>query len=126
MNPAPDEREKRLIELFNEAKDLPIGEQRDQFLESAFGKDEQFRAELHSLLRAGTCAGDYLQCSNEVSPQLEAEFAKLKPEEAGDQIGPYKLREQIGEGGFGTVWVAEQEVPVRRRVAIKILKVGMD
>ncbi len=41
-------------------------------------------------------------------------------------IGPYKLREQIGEGGFGTVWVADQEKPVRRRVALKIIKLGMD
>ena len=41
-------------------------------------------------------------------------------------IGPYKLREQIGEGGFGTVWVADQEQPVRRRVALKIIKLGMD
>src|SRR5437016_14330668 len=48
------------------------------------------------------------------------------PEQAGEMIGPYKLREQIGEGGFGTVWVADQEHPVRRRVALKIIKLGMD
>src|SRR5262249_10206585 len=41
-------------------------------------------------------------------------------------IGPYKLLQQIGEGGFGTVWMAEQEQPVRRRVALKIIKIGMD
>src|SRR6185503_11169155 len=41
-------------------------------------------------------------------------------------IGPYKLRELIGEGGFGVVWVADQEQPVRRRVALKIIKLGMD
>src|SRR5215471_6543521 len=45
---------------------------------------------------------------------------------AGDQIGRYKLLEQIGEGGFGEVWMAEQEEPVRRRVALKIIKLGMD
>src|SRR5215204_4456698 len=123
MNPAPDERGKRLIEVFNEAKALPVGAQREHFLDEACGKDEQLKAELHSLLRAGNSAGDYLQGGPAVSPQLEAEFARLKPEEAGEQIGPYKLREQIGEGGFGTVWVAEQELPVRRRVAVKILKV---
>ncbi|HZJ14559.1 MAG TPA: serine/threonine-protein kinase, partial [Chthoniobacteraceae bacterium] len=60
------------------------------------------------------------------SPEIERELARLKPEEAGDRIGPYKLREQIGEGGFGSVWVAEQEHPVRRRVALKIIKLGMD
>jgi serine/threonine protein kinase/Leucine-rich repeat (LRR) protein len=47
-------------------------------------------------------------------------------ERAGEMIGQYKLREQIGEGGFGTVWVADQEQPVRRRVALKIIKLGMD
>ncbi len=50
----------------------------------------------------------------------------LKPEEAGDRIGRYKLLQQIGEGGFGVVWMAEQEKPVRRRVALKVIKLGMD
>ena len=58
--------------------------------------------------------------------EIELLLAKLKPEEAGEPIGAYKLLEQIGEGGFGTVWMAEQERPVRRRVALKIIKVGMD
>src|SRR5437762_5489201 len=44
----------------------------------------------------------------------------------GDRIGRYKLREQIGEGGCGVVYVAEQEEPVRRRVALKVIKLGMD
>ncbi|HET6407607.1 MAG TPA: serine/threonine-protein kinase, partial [Chthoniobacteraceae bacterium] len=60
------------------------------------------------------------------APNIEAELARLKPEEAGEWIGPYKLMEQIGQGGFGTVWVADQERPVRRRVALKIIKLGMD
>jgi serine/threonine protein kinase/Tfp pilus assembly protein PilF len=47
-------------------------------------------------------------------------------ERAGDQIGCYKLLQQIGEGGFGTVWMAEQREPVRRRVALKLIKLGMD
>lgn len=47
-------------------------------------------------------------------------------EKPGDWIGSYKLLQQIGEGGFGTVWMAEQEKPVRRRVALKIIKLGMD
>ena len=64
--------------------------------------------------------------TEESSPEIEAEFARLKPEEAGEQIGQYKLMEKIGEGGFGTVWVADQERPVRRRVALKIIKMGMD
>lgn len=51
---------------------------------------------------------------------------QLKPEESGERIGFYKLLQQIGEGGFGVVWMAEQEQPVRRRVALKIIKLGMD
>ena len=47
-------------------------------------------------------------------------------EKPGTVIGPYKLLEQIGEGGFGVVFMAEQERPVRRRVALKIIKPGMD
>jgi eukaryotic-like serine/threonine-protein kinase len=47
-------------------------------------------------------------------------------EKSGDTIGRYKLLQQIGEGGFGVVWMAEQEEPVRRRVALKIIKMGMD
>ena len=57
---------------------------------------------------------------------IEEQLARLKPAEAGDRIGPYKLLQQIGEGGFGTVWMADQEKPIRRRVALKVIKIGMD
>ena len=49
-----------------------------------------------------------------------------KTEKAGMQIGPYKLREQLGEGGMGVVWAAEQKRPLHRRVALKVIKPGMD
>jgi len=48
------------------------------------------------------------------------------PEQIGDQMGPYKIRETIGEGGMGTVFVAEQTKPIRRKVALKVIKPGMD
>ncbi len=67
-----------------------------------------------------------MKATTPLSPEVEAELARLKPEEAGERIGPYKLLQQIGEGGFGVVWMAEQEQPVRRRVALKIIKLGMD
>ncbi len=59
-------------------------------------------------------------------PILRVDAPSLKAEEAGDRIGRYKLLQQIGEGGFGVVWMAEQEKPVRRRVALKVIKLGMD
>ena len=76
------------------------------------GDDDQLRAEVESLLRA-----------NEA---FAATPAAAPAEAAGARIGPYRLLEQIGEGGFGAVWVAEQEGPLRRRVALKVLKPGMD
>ncbi len=74
----------------------------------------------------GRAAFDNPSAMEPISPELAEQFARLKPEEAGDQIGNYKLLQQIGEGGFGTVWMAEQERPVRRRVALKVIKLGMD
>ena len=55
-----------------------------------------------------------------------AEAEVLMAEKSGDRIGLYKLLEKLGEGGMGTVWMAEQEAPIRRRVALKIIKLGMD
>ena len=60
------------------------------------------------------------------SPESAATIASTPREQAGAQIGRYKLLQQIGEGGFGSVWMAEQREPVKRRVALKIIKLGMD
>ena len=98
--------------------------EREAFVAEACAGDEALQREVQRLLAAHEEAGTYFEPPN--SPEIEAELARLKPEEAGERIGPYKLLEQIGEGGFGTVWVAEQEQPVRRRVALKIIKLGMD
>ncbi|MES2924009.1 MAG: tetratricopeptide repeat protein [Verrucomicrobiota bacterium] len=71
-----------------------------------------------------TCVGQAAFGAAAEETQLEP--TRLKAEEAGERIGNYKLLEKIGEGGFGVVWVADQERPVRRRVALKIIKLGMD
>src|SRR5439155_20441673 len=60
------------------------------------------------------------------TPARKVAVSPPPTEKAGDRIGPYKLLEQIGEGGCGVVYVAEQEEPVRRRVALKVIKLGMD
>ena len=74
----------------------------------------------------GRAAFDHPSELPPLSADLEEQFARLKPEESGECIGHYKLLQNIGEGGFGVVWMAEQERPVRRRVALKIIKLGMD
>ncbi len=87
--------------------------------------DPAVRAEVDRLLMGHEQAGEFLS-----RPTLAPEASAAPPDAAlegvGSVIGPYKLLQQIGEGGFGTVFMAEQEQPVRRRVALKIIKLGMD
>jgi eukaryotic-like serine/threonine-protein kinase len=114
-NPQNDE------EIFSHLLDLPP-EAREACLEQNVMDAEQ-RKRLRALL-AGADASGFMDERPDLD--LEEQFARLKPEEAGDRIGNYKLLQQIGEGGFGVVWMAEQERPIRRRVALKIIKIGMD
>jgi serine/threonine protein kinase/WD40 repeat protein len=99
------------------------------YLDGACGPDTALRRRVEALLRAAEGAGDFLEepptgLSGEAgSTQRVTELASEQP---GDRIGRYKLLEKIGEGGCGVVYMAEQEEPVRRRVALKILKLGMD
>ena len=115
---SPDQ-EHRLEEVFSAARDLPPLEQ-SAFLERACGGDAELRRQADSLLEAHDQAGRFLQ------PTVTLSTPKAPVEKPGDRIDHYKLLEQIGEGGFGVVWMAEQEEPVRRRVALKIIKLGMD
>ena len=100
-------------------------EERLRLLERECGTNQALRAELETMLRDHEEAGSFLD-GRAPKALLHADVPRLKPEEPGDRLGHYKLLEQIGEGGFGTVWVAEQERPIRRRVALKIIKLGMD
>jgi len=88
-------------------------------LDAHCGADAALRQRVEGLLRAVEEAGDFLE-----SPALPAhDEISEKP---GDRIGRYKLLEKIGEGGCGVVYMADQEEPVRRRVALKVIKPGMD
>src|SRR5215472_7659899 len=71
----------------------------------------------------GRCPVCALRGALDLSPALAEVVVTQKP---GERIGRYKLLERIGEGGFGVVYLAEQEVPLRRQVALKIVKLGMD
>jgi len=110
---------------FNSALERPP-EEREAYLGKACGDDTALLAEVRELLAAHEAAGNFLKTEALLSPEVEHALARGKAEEAGDRIGPYKLLRRLGEGGFGVVWMAEQEQPVQRRVALKIIKPGMD
>ncbi len=112
-------------DLFAAALALPRGE-RERFLEEHCGANVGLRTELLSLLAASAAAGDFLPEDLTPAPDLVEPLARLLPEQPGQRIGRYRLLQEIGEGGFGTVWMAEQFEPVSRRVALKIIKAGMD
>jgi WD40 repeat protein/tRNA A-37 threonylcarbamoyl transferase component Bud32 len=77
-------------------------------------------------LPASAPGGHCLKCLFQLGLEANTVSETLSAEKSGDRIGAYKLVEQIGEGGCGVVYMAEQEQPVRRRVALKIIKLGMD
>ena len=116
MNQSPD----REIEVFTEACRLPP-EERAAFLDRACAGDAPFRQRVEALLLAREQIGDFME---DASPA--AGLAEARIEKPGDRIGRYRLLEKIGEGGCGAVYMAEQEEPIRRRVALKIIKAGMD
>jgi serine/threonine protein kinase/tetratricopeptide (TPR) repeat protein len=112
----------QLIDLFNEAKAKPAGAERDRFLAQACGNDSQLKRQVLSLLQAEADEGD----SGFLKRTPLLRWTALVTEKPGDRIGRYKLLQQLGEGGCGVVYMAEQEEPVRRRVALKVIKLGMD
>jgi tetratricopeptide (TPR) repeat protein len=110
--------------IFAEALRLPANE-RPAWLAQATAGNAELRRRVESLLGSYE-AGDFLE--EAAAPQLRQTLHVTVPvtEKAGDTIGRYKLLQQIGEGGCGVVYMAEQAEPVRRRVALKIIKLGMD
>ncbi len=111
-------------EIFEAAAALPV-EERAAYLDLTCAGHPEARAWLEELLRSHNVSG-FMEIRAALDPMIRPDSASLQPEAVGERIGHYKLMEEIGQGGFGTVWVAEQERPVRRRVALKIIKLGMD
>jgi tetratricopeptide (TPR) repeat protein len=108
--------------IFAQAQEIESAAERAAFLDRTCGDNRHLRAEVEALLRAAELSGDLLDL-----PEHSPATADLPGAEgAGTVIGPYKLLEQIGEGGMGTVWMAEQTEPIQRRVAVKVVKEGMD
>jgi serine/threonine protein kinase/tetratricopeptide (TPR) repeat protein len=109
--------------IFLEALEGQTPEQWPAFLEQACAGDAGLRAEVERLLRARAEMGSFHEAP---APALFATADEPIRECPGSAVGPYKLLEQIGEGGFGVVFMAEQRQPIRRKVALKVLKPGMD
>src|SRR5436190_14085258 len=99
-------------------------ERRAAYLDQTCGADPELRREVESLLRAHDAPGSFLQDTPD-RPEATVDTPAIL-EGPGTVIGPYKLLQQIGEGGMGVVYMAEQQEPVRRKVALKIIKPGMD
>src|SRR5262245_9996700 len=106
--------------------------ERTAFLEQACGRDAALRRRVDILLHAHTHPGSFLEQPAVNPPPASQAVAQalgdthLAGEQAGLVVaGRYKLLERIGEGGMGTIWVAEQTQPVQRKVALKLIKAGM-
>mgnify|MGYP000985159904 CR=1 FL=1 len=113
----------RIKPIFEQALDRK-GEDRRAYLDEACGTEPLLRRKVEALLQAHEQARGFLE-----SPVLGAEIRPDESpltEEPGTVIGRYKLLEKIGEGGMAVVYMAEQERPIRRKVALKIIKLGMD
>ena len=124
-----DRDDTNLRDLLQRAADLPAAK-RGAFLDDACAGDAALRAELKSLLAALEGAGEFLaapNAENEISDgtsrgRLLGDTLRA----VGTSIGPYRLIRNIGEGGMGVVYLAEQDRPIRRSVALKVIKPGMD
>jgi serine/threonine protein kinase/Flp pilus assembly protein TadD len=110
--------------IFASALGLPP-EERAACLDQACGNDAALRRRVEALLSAHA-ASDFLEQPAAPAARQSLGLTPAISERPGDHIGPYKLLQQIGEGGCGVVYMAEQDKPIRRRVALKILKLGMD
>ena len=110
--------------ILAEAIEIPRELDRRLFVVQACGDDLDLRRDVERLIVNHFQAGSFLESPAASLP--ETNYASHETELLGTWIGPYKLREVIGEGGMGTVYGAEQEQPIRRKVALKIIKLGMD
>jgi hypothetical protein len=120
MNDTPD----KDVIVFTEALRLPAAE-RAGYLDRACAGDGELRRRVERILQGYEQAGDFLEEPPAGVPAVNSQGI-VAGEKPGDRVGRYKLLQQIGEGGCGVVFMAEQEESVRRLVALKVIKPGMD
>ena len=108
--------------IFGRALEVQSAQERADYLDAACAGNALLRTEVEDLLGAIARAGDFLGGSSPADATVDQPITELP----GQTIGRYKLLEEIGEGGMGVVYMAEHREPVRRKVAVKIIKPGMD
>src|SRR5262249_16749235 len=113
----------RVKAVFDQALEIDSPVEREAYLKRVCADAPDIRRQVEALVRAYQEAGSFLESP---ASAMVASVDNRITERPGTVIGPYKLMEQIGEGGMGLVFVADQEHPVRRRVALKVVKPGMD
>ncbi len=111
------------LEIFEKASEIDDPDERRAYLDKACHGDDPLRQRFDALLRFHTDDNSFL---NRPLVDLTEAWQDGLTEDVGSTIGPYKLLQQIGEGGMGVVYMAEQTEPIERRVALKIIKPGMD
>jgi serine/threonine protein kinase len=115
---------KSIDRIFWDAAQIASAGERDAYLDRACAEDVELRQRVEELLQVRSKAGSFLEAP---APHLVATVGERPLSEGpGTVIGPHKLLEQIGEGGFGVVFMAEQQEPIRRKVAVKVIEPGMD
>src|SRR5262249_14243834 len=111
--------------IFTAALEKGSPAERAAYLDAACGQDRQLRAAVEQLLAHDEAAGSFLgrPAWADATVTVDEPAGSERP---GAAVGRYRLLEQIGEGGFGIVFMAEQQAPIRRKVALKVIKPGMD
>ena len=120
---------KNLREIFTAALGCDDAKARKKLLEHECNGDDILREKVELLLEESTVVGDFLERPAVEDPtrgSTQVETMESPGEGPGDVIGPYRLIDLVGEGGGGSVYRVEQQDPVQRTVALKILKLGMD